>query len=333
MSIESEDRTVTFAILTYNQIDFIEESIKGAFSQDYPNLEIIISDDCSTDGTFEKIKEIISNYKGKHKICLNQTSKNKCILGHFFDIIDLAKGELLVLSAGDDISKSDRVTKMVKIWNEEKAVGIFSNYKRIDENGRISEGVYNPSTKSKLLTAVFNNKNGLDIHGASSAYDMKFLKSLPRVEGRFFFEDTFMSFMITIFGNKILKIDEPLVFYRFHSESISNLKTEKSSISNIQSAESRASFYAKNKYDLYIKLRKIALDIPKSKINKKFNIRELDGHIEKLRIKSSWIDLSYIKRISYIFKYKKDKEFCEWMFPRILGLKGFAVLKATKNKL
>jgi len=46
---------VSFLILTYNQVDFVENALSGAFSQTYSPLEIVISDDASTDGTREKI--------------------------------------------------------------------------------------------------------------------------------------------------------------------------------------------------------------------------------------------------------------------------------------
>jgi hypothetical protein len=43
---------VTFALFVYNQEKYIREAVEGAFSQTYEPLEIILSDDCSTDRTF-----------------------------------------------------------------------------------------------------------------------------------------------------------------------------------------------------------------------------------------------------------------------------------------
>lgn len=44
---------VTFALFAYNQEQYIREAVEGAFSQTYKPLEIILSDDCSRDRTFE----------------------------------------------------------------------------------------------------------------------------------------------------------------------------------------------------------------------------------------------------------------------------------------
>ncbi|MFZ9020596.1 MAG: glycosyltransferase family 2 protein, partial [Paracoccaceae bacterium] len=59
---------VSFLILTYNQVDFVENALSGAFSQTYSPLEIVISDDASTDGTREKIKEMVAQYSGPHSV-------------------------------------------------------------------------------------------------------------------------------------------------------------------------------------------------------------------------------------------------------------------------
>ena len=46
---------ITFALFAYNQEKYIEEAVQGAFLQTYSPLEIILSDDGSTDRTFEII--------------------------------------------------------------------------------------------------------------------------------------------------------------------------------------------------------------------------------------------------------------------------------------
>lgn len=56
---KDQDRPlVTFALIAYDQERFIREAVEGAFSQTYSPLEIILSDDCSSDRTFEIIKDV-----------------------------------------------------------------------------------------------------------------------------------------------------------------------------------------------------------------------------------------------------------------------------------
>ncbi|MBS1757264.1 MAG: glycosyltransferase, partial [Bacteroidetes bacterium] len=48
---------VSIVITSYNRAHYIEEAIRSALAQDYRNLEIIISDNCSTDGSSEIFKK------------------------------------------------------------------------------------------------------------------------------------------------------------------------------------------------------------------------------------------------------------------------------------
>ena len=57
---------VSIILLTYNQVDYIEEAINSVFSQTYNNWELIISDNGSEDGT----KELLSKYKDDKRIQL-----------------------------------------------------------------------------------------------------------------------------------------------------------------------------------------------------------------------------------------------------------------------
>ena len=77
LALDADRPLVTFVILSYNEERFIREGIQGAFSQTYSPLEIIISDDCSTDRTFEIIQEEVEGYKGPHKVVLNRNERTR----------------------------------------------------------------------------------------------------------------------------------------------------------------------------------------------------------------------------------------------------------------
>ena len=49
---------VTFALFAYNQENYIRAAVEGAFAQTYQPLEIILSDDCSKDRTFEIMQRL-----------------------------------------------------------------------------------------------------------------------------------------------------------------------------------------------------------------------------------------------------------------------------------
>ena len=63
MQITNNNPLVSVVITSYNRANLIEGAIQSALAQDYPNLEIIISDNCSTDNTDKVIAKYLSNPK------------------------------------------------------------------------------------------------------------------------------------------------------------------------------------------------------------------------------------------------------------------------------
>lgn len=325
-----EPPLVTLAILAFNQKEYILDAVRGALAQDYTPLEIIISDDCSTDGTFELIQSFVKSYAGPHKIIVNRSSVNKCILEHFFDIVDLASGSLLVLSAGDDISYPERVCETVNVWRKEKAVGLFANYDLIDHRGVLLKKDFLPiGDIVEEVDKVFPKSPAYQMHGASSAYDLEFVRKLPRPVGRFFFEDTYMTFMIKLHGQKVSKINKTLVAYRSHESSLSNSYLTHRSLSEIIEGQKKAEKYSLNKHLLYLFLYEYANHRSGLSLERKNEIDfySLREYISKLEAKGSWSSLGFIGRIGKLLVHKRDVSFLRWQLPRLFGLRIFSIFK------
>lgn len=60
--MDMKRNTVSIVMCTYNGESFIREQLDSIMAQTYPVEEIIIQDDCSTDGTFEVVSEYASRY-------------------------------------------------------------------------------------------------------------------------------------------------------------------------------------------------------------------------------------------------------------------------------
>lgn len=131
-----ESPLVSFCLFTYNQEQFIADAVNGALSQTYSPLEIIISDDGSSDNTVNIIEGLIGAYVGPHKIIFNKNEKNLGIREHCNKVLyDIAQGEVLLLAAGDDISLPERTSVYVdyfKRFPEIMSISCFSE--EVDEN-------------------------------------------------------------------------------------------------------------------------------------------------------------------------------------------------------
>jgi glycosyltransferase involved in cell wall biosynthesis len=108
---------VTFALMCHDQRPFIREALSAAFAQDYRPLEILISDDHSTDGTFDIVQEEVGNYRGPHTVRVVRHEKN---IGfeNWFRTAEAARGEFVVGAHGDDVSCPERTRCLVETWQK-----------------------------------------------------------------------------------------------------------------------------------------------------------------------------------------------------------------------
>ena len=110
-----EKPLLTYCLVTYNQEKYVRESVLSAFAQTYSPLEIVLSDDCSTDRTFEIMRELAAGYRGPHRIILNRNERNLGLGMHASKVWgELSSGRWLIGAAGDDISLPERAEAVAR---------------------------------------------------------------------------------------------------------------------------------------------------------------------------------------------------------------------------
>jgi len=100
---------VSIIIATYNRADFIEKSVKSALNQTYKNIEVIVIDDCSTDGTVEIVKEKFGNQVILRCLEVNQGSSVARNTG-----LKLASGDYSIVWDSDDLLYENAVAVLMQ---------------------------------------------------------------------------------------------------------------------------------------------------------------------------------------------------------------------------
>lgn len=219
-----EKKLVSYCLFTYNQETFIETALKGALSQTYFPLEIIISDDCSTDKTYEIIKDTTKNYSGTHKIILNRNEKNLGIGSHVSKLIyNLAHGEILILIAGDDISKHDHVEKAVAHFDKFSDVNLIDfSSERIDSTGiPIGKQASFPFQSNKMTIEDYVMLRRMYTHAPGRLITKKLIESFDDINSNCPTEDSVLVLRGLLCGG-IRKVNDSLLFYRQHCNNMSN---------------------------------------------------------------------------------------------------------------
>jgi hypothetical protein len=206
---------VTFALLGYNQAEFARVAIEAAFAQDYPNLEILLSDDCSMDDTFRIMCEVAGGYAGPHRIVLNRNPSNQKIGGHINAVHRIACGELIVIAACDDVSLPCRTTRIVESWlqTDRRAGLVHSSCNTIDRDGRRLRELACPCLRELRSLPATAGRNAFVI-GATAAWSKQLFRLFGDLRGDVTHEDCAAAFRSLLAGMPIAYVDEPLVLYR-----------------------------------------------------------------------------------------------------------------------
>ena len=100
---------LSYVLLSHNREQYIRQALESAFAQDYEGeLEYIISDDCSTDRTFDIIQDCVAAYKGGRRVAVTRTPRNLHLAGNTNHAIQFVDSDWIVRADDDDISSVDR---------------------------------------------------------------------------------------------------------------------------------------------------------------------------------------------------------------------------------
>lgn len=152
---------VSVIMPAFNSVKYIGEAVESILNQTYTDFELLIIDDCSSDGTLEEIKK----YKDK-RIRLLQNDENKGIAYTTNIGINNSMGKYIALMDDDDVAFPERIEQQVRYMEAHSEVDILGGRSvDIDEKGNvISEFAvphYNPRyIKAMLLIQCVDFRNG-----------------------------------------------------------------------------------------------------------------------------------------------------------------------------
>ncbi|MBV6661198.1 glycosyltransferase family 2 protein [Pseudomonas yamanorum] len=145
---------ISVMVPVYNSQKYLRECLDSIFSQDYDNFEVIVSDDASTDGGQEILKEYAAKYKNM-VLLLNE--KNLGITDNCDQALQACDGKYIVLFAGDDIMLPGKLSMQVSFMELHPDVSI--SYHSVE--------IYNSDTNTVLgytsSTPADETNNTVDI--------------------------------------------------------------------------------------------------------------------------------------------------------------------------
>lgn len=143
---------VSVIMPTFNAESFIEDSIRSVTNQSYLNLELIVIDDCSTDGTAEILNRL-SLMDSRIKVLTNKTNLGPLVSRNIG--MRISKGDYVAFLDHDDLWRSDKLELQITFMIQNNWHFTYTNYRKFRSDPKNlgaliqSPQVYN---LSKLLT-------------------------------------------------------------------------------------------------------------------------------------------------------------------------------------
>lgn len=138
--MKADQPLVTYAIAAYNHADYVQQAIQSIADQTYPNIELIIVDDGSTDATFNKIVAMEQACKQRFTRYTAYTRANRGLVATLNEMLEWAEGEYFACLASDDQLLPCKVEEQVGyLERNPHCPAVFANADLIDDKGLITK--------------------------------------------------------------------------------------------------------------------------------------------------------------------------------------------------
>jgi glycosyltransferase involved in cell wall biosynthesis len=207
---------VTIAIPTYNRVDsYLPQALKSALNQTYPNLQIIVSDNCSTDGTQAFVSGIADP-----RLRYFRHPSNIGSAANFNFCVGQAKGKYLLMLHDDDLIDNDFVESCIEAANGSSDAGIVrTGVRMIDSQGNVLAEV--PNLAAGLSLDGFFRKwfsRQAPIHLCHTLFDTQRLREAGGFKSKYnCYEDTKAVVLIAAKYGRV-DVREAKASFRIHQD-------------------------------------------------------------------------------------------------------------------
>lgn len=215
--MKNEENMVSIIVPVYNVSAFIDATIHSVLNQTYPDWELILVEDCSTDDTLSRMQE----YKDPRIRIIRQSHNQGAAKARNAGLRE-AIGRYIAFLDADDIWNSEKLERQLQFLHARDAAFVCTSYEFADEAGT---GTGKMAHVPECLTYKEALKNTI-IFTSTVLFDTvkipRELITMPEVKS----EDTATWWKILRNGYTVYGMDEVLVRYRRPVNSLSSNKIE-----------------------------------------------------------------------------------------------------------
>lgn len=206
--------TVSIAMTTYNGESYLQEQLDSFLAQSVLPDELVVCDDCSTDGTFE----ILESFKesAPFDVRLFKNEKNLGYAQNFSKAMGLCSGDYVFLSDQDDVWLPDKIESVLKVFENKPAVQLVIHDLEFCDADLVPIG-------QKKIERVLLASNSLEnyVTGMATAVRADFLKLCLPVPLQAFTHDAWLHACASMVSARSV-MPKVLALYRRHDANASS---------------------------------------------------------------------------------------------------------------
>ncbi len=254
----NDNSLISVIVPVYNTKNYLVNCIESLLSQSYPNYEIILVDDGSTDGS----SEICKSFEQKDNRIIYLKKENGGLSSARNFGVEHSNGKYICFVDSDDFVSKDYLKFLHKAIIENDSDIAFCNFQKFYDDLHFEESEYKFSIKSKKelmeqLTCTGPKSNSIHIVVAWNKLIKKEIAEKITFPLKKWHEDEFYINRILENANKFVYVDANLYFYRQRNDSIvgSDNKSDIRHLDIIDAFEERISVYSRiADFSLYKKI-------------------------------------------------------------------------------
>ena len=221
-----EKPLVTIGVTSYNHAEYIIHALDSVLIEDYPNKEIVIVDDGSTDNSVKLIQDWI-NVHG-HELPVRLISRpNKGLAYSLRELLAAASGKYVAFLASDDAFCNNGISKRMKVLQETNKMLVVGDCSMIDGEGKIVHISWMKDIK-KRDPELYKTEEGIMkevlLHPSISGSVLMFDKNIFDLIGKYpknFYAEEFFFYQRCAAYRQMVYLDEIVSLYRRHDTNTS----------------------------------------------------------------------------------------------------------------
>lgn len=212
---------VTIAIPSYNHESFVVDCINSIIAQDYANIELIIIDDGSRDGSVARIEALTARCRARFARFEFRARDNRGLAATLNEAVNWGKGTYFSLIASDDVLFATKTSTLVADLEQQDdgVAGVFAGACLIDEHGR-QIGLLDPPERTYGFEDIVQRRHFLVT--PSQLLRLEKVRQVGPLPASLYIEDWYLWLAMTQNGDRLKSSRGALVGYRQHGANISH---------------------------------------------------------------------------------------------------------------